>query len=190
MALVGEEQELVGLARGDEGVDEPGGVPEVDVLVDHAVDEQQLAPDLGRVVHNGADLVAPAPALRRQAHVLLRVEGVVAVPGRHGGAGDGAAEGLREAGQGHGRQIAAVAPPVEPDVAGFRQPFLDEPLGAGALVLSVDVSEPVLDGAFELQAPPRRPSVVQLPTTRNEKIPIKKARRMRQNKGNTPGGGD
>jgi hypothetical protein len=58
VALVGEEQEVVGFAGGDEGVDEAGGVAEVDVLVDHAVDEQELAGDAVDVVHDGAALVA------------------------------------------------------------------------------------------------------------------------------------
>jgi len=44
VALRGEQRQIVGLAGGGQRRDEPQGVTRVDVLVDQAVDQQQLTP--------------------------------------------------------------------------------------------------------------------------------------------------
>ena len=58
VTFFGEDKQVVVFVRFGESGDEAGGVPEVDVLIDHAVDQQELALQTGDVREGGAIEVA------------------------------------------------------------------------------------------------------------------------------------
>lgn len=75
--------------RPDEGVDEPSGVAEVNVLVDESMHEEQgcAISHLGHVVHD-AGLIVSDWVGQRGAHVSLGVVRVIAIPVGHRRPGD------------------------------------------------------------------------------------------------------
>ncbi len=58
VAFFGEDQQVVVFVGLGEGGDQAGGVPEVDVLIDHAVDKQELALEARDLGEDGAIEVA------------------------------------------------------------------------------------------------------------------------------------
>mmetsp|Transcript_26133 Transcript_26133/g.59615 ORF Transcript_26133/g.59615 Transcript_26133/m.59615 type:complete len:226 (+) Transcript_26133:94-771(+) len=168
VALVREEEELVVLLRADQRVDQARRVPEVHVLVDQPVHQEEGALDVIDVSHDGAARVAVGVALGR-AHVALGVVGVVAVPARHGRAGHPHLEDVRGARQGHRGHVPAVAPPVDAHSLRVGQALCDGPLDASLLILHFQVAHVPLDLRLEEQPAPRTPAVVDL----QHKVPLR-----------------
>lgn len=117
VAFIGEEEEVVWFAVSDEGVDEAGGVAEMDVFVDETVDEEEFTFDFVDMVENTTAAVAVIVGLGKT-HVSFGVMGVVAVPIGDGGASNGDFKGVGGAGKAHERHVATVAPAVDADTGG------------------------------------------------------------------------
>lgn len=66
VALVREDEQVVGLARRDERVDQPSRVPEVHVLVDQTVNQHQLPLQLRGVRQHAGLSVSPGGGGRKK----------------------------------------------------------------------------------------------------------------------------
>ncbi len=150
MALFREDEQVVLLVGGGEGDEQTGSVPEVDVLIDHAVDEEEPALELRGVGEDRAVVVALGVGLGR-AHVALGVTRVVAVPVGHWRAGDADLEDLRGAQHGHAGHVAAVAPAVDADPRAIHIGQGSHVAHAGHLVVDLDRAHAVGQGGFEGQ---------------------------------------
>ena len=161
VTLVREEEQLVVLLSPDQGVDQPGCVTEMNVLVDEPVDKEEGAFDLVNVRHDAALRVALRVVLRPP-HVALGVMRIVPIPVRHWSPGDADMEGLRGPSERHGGHVPSVAPSVDGDAMLVCQPPFDEEVHPRLLVLYLKVPHVPLDLRLEVQPPPAAAPVVHL----------------------------
>mmetsp|Transcript_12167 Transcript_12167/g.25037 ORF Transcript_12167/g.25037 Transcript_12167/m.25037 type:complete len:486 (-) Transcript_12167:1012-2469(-) len=142
-------------------VDEACRVPEVNVLVNQTMHQQQRPPQFVNVRHHGAPRI-PVRVLLWCSHVPLRVVRVVPVPVRHRRPRNPNLERLGSAAESHGRHVTAVTPAVDGDAGGVCDAVGDRPFHAGLLVLHLQVTHVPLDLRLEPQPPPAAPAVVNL----------------------------
>lgn len=165
--LLRKEQQIVILVVGDEAIDEPGGVPEMDVLVNEAVHDHELPPHVRHVIQDCRVLVRVWIVLGR-AHVALGVVGVVAVPGGDGGPRDGDLEDVRGATEAHGGEVPPVTPAVDADAFGIRDPLEGEPAHGGDLIEDLGVAESPVEALLEAEAAAGGAAVVALEDGKSE----------------------
>ena len=141
-------------------VDQLERVVRMHVVVDHAVQEQQVARELARVLDAAARVVAFGILLRR-AHIALGVDRVVVAPVGGGRDGDRGLE--RVAAQDHrgGRHVAAVARAGDADARAVDvRARLGEMRDRSGLVVEVDLAELEVRRGFEGLSAVRRAAVV------------------------------
>ena len=134
---------LVGLYKGFAVL---GCVAEVDVVVGHAVHEQQAPCQTGCAQEGRRGIVARAVLLRRL-HEALGIDAVVESPVGGRRDGDAGTEGDGSLAQGHQRHVAAVAPAPDGDSAAIDVRLLRQPAGCLSLVASLQLTD-MLVGAF------------------------------------------
>ena len=146
--LAGIEHHFERRALGLQGVDDPGGVAEDDVVIGHAVQDQQPA---GQVVQARQDVrlgIAFRVILRR-GHVPLGVVGVVQAPLGRRRAGQGRGQPRLRLGQGQQAEEAAEAPAHDRDPVGIHVRLLLQPLGRQRLVLDGGQAQAAIDAGLE-----------------------------------------
>ena len=161
MPLIRVEQRFERLARIDQRLHQASGVAEVDVLVDHPVDDEQLAAqpvDVGQ----GRPEPVPLRILLGRAHVFLGVGRVITLPERDGRPGHSHLENIRRRSQCHQGHIAAIAPAVDADSRDISESERLQPAHALDLIAHLDLAHAACDRCFECQSAPRRTAVVDL----------------------------
>ncbi|CAH0055364.1 unnamed protein product [Clonostachys solani] len=148
VVAVGEDVDVVVLDAGEvEGVEEPEGILEVDVVVGDAVHEEEAdVPAEGGGVGDAGGGVA-VPVVLGLAHVALGVDAVVEAPVDDGGDGHAVGEGL--AGvllEGLEGLEAAVGPAPDGEAVGVDVGLAGEVLGGGDVVSGLVDAELVADG--------------------------------------------
>mmetsp|Transcript_53262 Transcript_53262/g.98465 ORF Transcript_53262/g.98465 Transcript_53262/m.98465 type:complete len:225 (+) Transcript_53262:210-884(+) len=161
MSLIRKEEQSVRLLRSYEPVDEASSVPEMHVLVNQTVHEQEIALYALNMCHHRALLVAVGVALR-SAHVPLRVTGVISVPISDWGSRDGTLEHLWSLGQAHCAEVASVAPPFDSNPLAVRQALIYAPLDSSHLIIYFKGAHPVLQDSLEVKASASATTVVNL----------------------------
>ena len=147
------------LAGLHEGFGVLGGIAEVDVVVGHAVDEQQTPLQL-RGAQQGRCLVVAAAVLLRRPHETLGIDAVVEPPVGGRGDSDAGTEGYGGLAHGHEGHVASVAPAPDGDTAAVNIGLTGEPAGGLGLVTGLKGADVLVGALLEVGATATRAATV------------------------------
>ena len=151
VVAVGVEVHVELVAELHECLGEFGGVLEVDVVVGHSVDEEEVAVDFLVAVERRA--VVAGGILLRCAHESLGIDGVVESPVGDGGNGYATVEDFTAFAHGHEGVESAEAPSPDGDACLVHVGELAEPDGGLDLVARFEVAEFHVGASLEVGAP-------------------------------------
>jgi hypothetical protein len=159
MGCAGIDHQLEGPLLLLEAGDERSGVLEHDIVVGHAVEDQQRIGDPAGIPQHARGLVR-FRIDRRVAEEAFGIMGIVQLPTRHrrsrnaGGVGAGGRLQQLE------RHVAAIGPAVDRDAIGIDEVLALQPLNSRQLVGHFDAAELEVKFVGELPAPPRRSAAI------------------------------
>ncbi|KPK75073.1 MAG: hypothetical protein AMJ79_12595, partial [Phycisphaerae bacterium SM23_30] len=135
-------------AGGFDGFDELEGVVGVDVVIDHAVEDEHVSLEAIDIVHGGAEFVTFGVGLGG-AHVSFGVDGVVVAPVGDAGRVAGDLEGVGVFHDAHGGGVSAVGGAGDSDAGAVEVGFFAEMADGVGVVMDFDGAEALVGGAEE-----------------------------------------
>ena len=136
-------------------------MPEVNVLVDHAVHHEEPPAELVDVAQRRGPPV-PIRIVPGSTHILFGVGGVVALVKGNRRPGDAGFEDVGGRGERHQRHVAAVTPAVDADPRYVGKAEGAQPAHPFDLVADLDAAHPARDRRLEPQPAARRAAVIHL----------------------------